>query len=321
MHFVLKKAPFMKYILLSSFLSISILGACGIQTDVKQQTASHIARPAFMVERTIATDSFNLEAWERMHKRHDVATIYIGGDTDSQLGNKTTQTGFSLFKTDATRRNPVGLHLASRDKADNLAYLYRPCQNIKFPEDKGCEADDWHINRYAPAVVQSYQSALDDIAARYDISGFHLVGYDGGANIAGILAGTRKDILTLRTVAGDLNPRFIDNNALGPVGTSAVLAVDYARALSQIPQHHFIGAADQIITPGTYHSYRQAVGLSDCMHYSVIQDADHTNGWVEKWGQLSMIIPQCAVIHAPETPLPDLLDFPGNYHKGKGFKK
>lgn len=306
----------MKYIILSSFLSLFILGACGLQTDMKQQTANHIAHPAFMAERSIAGD-FDIKAWERMHQRNDVATIYIGGDKDGAVRAETHK----LWGADATRTNPVGLHLASRDNATNLAYLSRPCQNIKFPEKNGCDPKYWQEDRYAPEIMEAYNTALNDISARYDITNFHLVGYDGGANIAAVMAATRNDVLTLRTVAGDLNPKFVDNTISAPVAANAVLATNYGHALSKVPQHHFVGAADEIITPGTYHSYRQAIGLSDCIRYSLIQDADHTNGWVEKWPQLRSVEPQCATLHEPNTPLPDLADFPGNYHKGKGFKK
>ena len=300
----------MKYIILSSFLSLFILSACGTETDLDQQTANQIARPAFMVERTIQAGEFHIEGWERMHQHHAPATIYIEGDTASVASSALTK--------DATPSNPVGLHLASRDLSKNLAYLSRPCQYIKQPEKKGCDPKYWGADRFAPEVIDAYQAALDDIGARWDVTNFHLVGFNGGANIAAVLAATRNDVLSLRTVAGDLNPRFVDNVGNMPVSSNAILAVDYGSKLAGIPQHHFIGGADDIVTPGTYHSYRQAVGLSDCIHYSLIQDADHTNGWVEKWPDLRAVEPQCAVVHdTSNAPLPPLADFPGNYKKSK----
>jgi len=318
----------MKYIILSSLLSFFILTACGLQTDLKQQAAKHIARPAFMVERSIPTGSFGLNAWERMHQRHAPATIYIEGDSDgihiqpAQVQNPRFEPNVrGFFGEDATRMNPVGLHLASRDLSENLAYIARPCQSVKFPEKNGCAPRYWKEDRFAPEILEAYDAALNDIAARYDITKFHIVGFGGGANIAAVLAARRNDILTLRTIAGDLNPRFVDKVNNIPVSADAVLAVNYGSTLSKVPQHHFIGAADDIVTPGTYHSYRQAIGLSDCIHYSLIQDADHTNGWVEKWPQLLSVVPQCAKIHDLDGDLPALKDFPGNYHKGKSFSK
>ncbi len=311
----------MKYIILSGFLSILTLSACGIDTDLRQQTANQIARPAFMVERTIEAGQFNIEGWERMHQRHAPATIYIEGDTTHAVVKEESKLR-GLFGSNATPANPVGLHLASRDLSKNLAYLSRPCQYIKFPEEKGCDIKYWGADRFAPEVIEAYQTALNDIAARWNITGFHLVGFDGGANITAVLAATRDDVSSLRTVSGDLNPRFVDNvDNNTPVSSNAVLAVDYGSQLATIPQHHFIGAADDIVTPGTYHSYRQALGLSDCIHYSLIQDADHTRGWVEKWPALRAVEPQCAIIHDNDSPLPPLADFPGNFHKSVRIKK
>ena len=305
---------------LLSVASILALTACGTVTDVRQQNANHIARPAFMVDRTVPAGQFGLKAWERMHQRGAPATIYIEGDSLSdieidQLDKK------GLLGLQSTPKNPVGLSLASRDKAVNLAYLARPCQYLKNPTAKGCSAKYWKENRFGPEVMEAYDTALNDIKARYDITEFHIVGYNGGANIAAVMAATRSDIKTLRTVAGDLNPKFNDAHNPAPVAPTAVLAIDYAAELSQIPQHHFIGAADEVVTPGIYHSYRQALGLSDCISYSLVQDADHVYGWTEKWPSLLNVVPKCAVVHELDGDLPLLKDFPGNFHKGKGFKK
>ena len=56
------------------------LAACSVDTDLNTTTANQIARPAFMVERSIDAGSFSMQAWERMHERGQAATIYIEGD-------------------------------------------------------------------------------------------------------------------------------------------------------------------------------------------------------------------------------------------------
>jgi len=300
-----------------SLLCLIPLTACGLDTDVDIQTANQIARPAFMVERTIDADTFGLNAWERMHQRGAPATIYIEGD--GSIIDAADGTIDLSIKPNATPSNPVGLHLASRDLSKNLGYLSRPCQFVKLPEDKGCDSAYWNDKKYTPEVLMAYETALNDMAARYDLTGFHLVGYGGGANIAAVLAATRGDILSLRTVAGDVSPKFTNNyRATAPLATNSVYATDFGTKLALIPQHHFIGAADKQIPPGTYHSYRQAVGLSDCINYSVIQDADHTRGWVQIWPQLLKLTPECAVVHDNLPPLPPAGDFPGDYYKGLG---
>ena len=65
--------------------------------------------------------------------------------------------------------------MASRDKSKNLGYLARPCQYVKNPTEKGCDAAYWQDKRYTPEVMMSYQAALNDIAARYDLTAFTLL--------------------------------------------------------------------------------------------------------------------------------------------------
>jgi hypothetical protein len=302
----------MKNYILLSLLSLFVLTACGVETDLKQQAASKIARPAFMVERQIQAGQFNLVAWERMHQRHQEATIYIEGDSINQINTNPNLVSNNFLRINSTPDVPLGLYLASRDQSENLAYLARPCQFIKIPEEKGCPQSYWQENRFTPEIINAYQRALDDIKARYDITAFHIVGYDGGGNIAAVLAAKRSDIITLRTVAGNLNPDFTtDKTNHTTLASNSVMAIDHATALARVPQHHFIGAADQIITPGVYHSYRQMVGLSDCISYSLIQDADHTNGWVERWPSLLDIMPSCKGEIIDEDPIvPVFSDLP-----------
>lgn len=72
-----------------------------------------------------------------------------------------------------------------------------------------------------------------------------------------------------------------------------------------MPQHHFIGGADSLITPGVYHSFRQEMGPSSCVRYSLVQDADHTRGWVEKWPELLKLEPFCTGVKTQkEEPAP-----------------
>jgi hypothetical protein len=306
--------------ILLTLLSVMSLSACGMETDLKQQSASRIARPAFMIERNIQAGMFSLQAWERMHKRNTTATIYIEGDSINQVDTKAGLISSNLPGINSTPAMPLGLYLASRDKSSNLAYLARPCQYIKMPEEKGCASAYWQEKRFTPEVMSSYEKALDDIKARYDVTGFHIVGYDGGANIAAVLAAKRTDILSLRTVAGNLNPDFAtDHSNHKTLASNSVLAIDYATMLTNVPQHHFIGAADGVITPGIYHSYRQMLGLSECVSYSLVQDADHSRGWVEKWPELLSVQPQCAVVHNDDLPAlnPAPIDFPSSdYRKG-----
>jgi hypothetical protein len=269
-------------ILLAGFSALS-LNSCAPRDEMRNQVASRIASPAWMVKREVQTGNFALMAFERMHEREAPATLYIEGDgkaDESQIR--------PLFN--ATPVNPVGLHLASKDKAINVAYLARPCQFTHESKGgdaaKACSTQFWNAGApYSEQVLAGYQQALDGIKKRYGITKFHLVGYDGGATIAAALAAQRKDVLSLRTVAGEF-----DENTLSP----------HIGALRFVPQHHYIGGADTVNPPAGLHAYLQALGENECTQYTLIQEAAHEKGWVDKWPELLKAnMPACTLPPAP----------------------
>lgn len=273
-------------LLLIAGFSALTLSSCGAPREaLREDVAMRIASPAWMARRDIHTNAFDLLAFERMHSRNEVATVYIEGDGKAHVSRTP-----ALFSP--TPVNPVALHLASKDKAENLAYLGRPCQYTdKFSkpgasENATCGDAFWTGNEYTPEVIAGYQDALNIMKKRYGLTGFNLVGYDGGATIAAKLAAGRKDVLSLRTVA----PRF-DMKALSG---------DF-ETLRYVPQHHFIGAADAVTPPSVLHGYLQAVGESECVAYTLIQEAEHEKGWVDKWPELlGAQPPLCALPTPPE---------------------
>lgn len=244
----------------AALLSLILLAGCAHVADELDSTAaSRIARPAFMVERTMTTSTYALNVWERMHTRGAPANIYIG-------------------EGGSTPSHALGLHLASRDQADNLGWIAQPCQFHSPSTNADCKID-------APVsadAVAAFSETLDDIKARYDITGFNLIGYDSGGAIAAHLAAGRSDVLSLRTIAGTLDT-----------------AHDIAPALRATPQFHFIAAGDQIVPPAIYHGFRQTQGESSCVRYAMIQDADHRKGWVEVWPKLLKLTPSCTEAAAP----------------------
>lgn len=268
--------------------------AChGLTNEYKEITAERIARPAFMVERRLEIGGMDFQLWERSHKRYAPANLYIEGDGNG--GN----TG------DPTPGNPVSLHLASRDNADNLIYISRPCQFRESPDKKVCSEKFWGTRRFSPEVLAAYNEALDEIKQRWNITEFNLIGYDGGANIAATIAATRDDIASFRSVAGNLNPDMVLDAKKHPIDADSLRANRIASQLAGLPQHHFVGIGDEETPASVYHSYRQAVGDSECIRYTVVQDADHTRGWVEKWPELLKSPIDCPPVHVP-APLPPL---------------
>lgn len=88
------------------------------------------------------------------------------------------------------------------------------------------------ILEHAPLypVFTAYNEALDEIKKRYDITEFNLIGHDGGANIAAVLASTRKDVVSLRTVAGNLHPDMVYARNAQKADPDNIRAIDIARS-------------------------------------------------------------------------------------------
>ena len=195
--------------------------------------------------------------------------------------------------------------------ADRIA---RPCQYSGWKKEGSCPDLYWTNGRFSPEVIAAYHDTLNNIKAMYKITGFNLVGYSGGAAIAAILAGERDDVLSLRTVAGNLDHEaWTQYHKISPLDQS-INPVTYAAKDAHIPQHHFIGGRDTIVPPSLVQNWRQASGPTDCVHYTLIPENDHEKGWVEKWPELLKADLSCTPPAQPE-PAPVPQEF---YDAGKG---
>ncbi len=283
------------YLLCSALLASALVPAACSISENREVTAERIARPAFMVERKLNTGAADFQLWERMHQRYAPANIYIEGDGHADAGTN--------YFSNPSPDNPVALHLASRDNAENLGYIARPCQ-FKDPQNADeCAQAMWSNRRFSPEVIDSFNKALDDMKRRWNITEFNLIGYDGGANIVAALAASRDDVASIRTVAGTLTPSISYDAKKDPLDADNITAYGIAPQLAQTPQHHFIGAGDEVAPAAGYHSFRQQMGDSKCVRYTFVQDADHTRGWVEKWPELLKATVECEPEYVP-VPLP-----------------
>ncbi len=277
-----------------ALVGISLLAAaCSTGNPFRKEISRRLAIPSQMIERQIAAGPFSLTAYERMHKRHAVGTVYIEGDgslhdvSDVFMGD-----GFSWRQNDPA--NPVGLHIATRDQSDNLAYLARPCQFSGMADPEAdCDPKYFTTEAYSGQVLAAYGEALDNIKRRYDITALHLVGYNGGGTIAAILAATRKDVLSLRTVAANLDHEAYTRHNGMPPYLDSLNAISFAQRLARMPQVHFIGGQDEKVPPFILQSFLQALGPSNCVQYEFVQEATHSEGWVDKWPTLLAIAPAC----------------------------
>lgn len=286
MKFGFKKTQGLTALLMGS-VALGTLAGCTAAPAMRAETAKRIASPAFMVERKIPAGPFLLTAYERAHQRGEPANLYIEGDGLNWL----SRTQISL---DPTPTNPVALHLAAKDKSRNVFYLARPCQYSKLTEaGKPCDSKYWTSHRYAPEVIDAFDAAIDDIKAQYDITAFNLVGFSGGGAIAAILAARRDDVQSLRTVAGNLDHEAHSSHHDVSYLSGSLNPPDFAPMLGSIPQRHFVGGEDEVVPPLIAHSYTQALDSSACYEITMIQEAEHIDGWVQHWPDLLQMPVKC----------------------------
>ncbi|MGH1457070.1 MAG: alpha/beta fold hydrolase [Alphaproteobacteria bacterium] len=274
---------------ITGFLSLVALGGCIATTFpyMRAETAQRIAAPAWMIKRDISAQPFALRAYERIHDRGGVANIYIEGDGAEY-------TSPEEWEGNPTPKNPIALHLASKDNAQNVIYIARPCQYTEMlSSTETCDKKYWKDSRYSSEVIGAYTNALDEIATRYDIGAFHLIGYSGGAAIATLLSAERGDILSLRTVSGILDPAAQRNLLNLSELTNSLNPTDEALNLTKIPQYHFIGGQDAIVPPAVTHSYLQSIPPTNCVQTMVVQEAGYEDGWVNKWPELLSLPVKC----------------------------
>ena len=259
---------------------MAVTACSALLPAVRDEIANRIAGPSFMQVRHITAKPFVLTVFERVWKRGMPATVYIEGDGMAYFSRNTPS-------LDPTPVNPIALHLASRDNGPNVIYLARPCQYTKMADpNTPCPNAYWTSGRFSSDVIDSMSTALDDIKIRYRIEQFNLVGFSGGAAVAVLLAASRNDIVSIRTVAGNLDPKTL--NTLHGVSqlTQSLDPRDAAAKIAHIPQHHFIGDWDEIVTPPVFDAYRAAAGRTSCIRSSIVHEATHETGWVNQWPEL-----------------------------------
>lgn len=272
------------------FLALIALAGCGASSSLesRHKTALDIARPALMQERIISAGLFNLTVWERLGKPDAPADVYIEGDGLAWLNTRTKS-------MNPTPPDPLALRLAAQDTADNVIYMARPCQYTGWTGEGACPDLYWTNGRSAPEVIRAYQQALDTIKTTGRVTGFHLIGYSGGAAVAALTAAERTDILSLRTVAGNTDyATFSALHRVSPLDAS-LDPLGVAATINRIPQMHFIGAEDNVVPVAIFDSWETRSGATKCLQSAIVAGAAHEKGWSAQWRSLLAMPPGCAL--------------------------
>ncbi len=255
------------------------LFAGGCSFTPRAEIAARLAESGGLRRVEIAAGPFILTAFARVTQKGRPATVYIEGDGHAWLGRHTPS-------LDPTPDDPVGLKLAARDGGPNVIYLARPCQYSRMAAPVACPVKYWTAARFSPVVIKTMNDELDILKQHYGFGKINLAGYSGGGAVSVLLAARRHDVATLRTVAGDIDSAVMGQmHGLSPL-TGSLAPEDAERAIAHIPQIHFIGGKDTVITPAIYQGYKEMSGQGACVARHIVADATHNGGWARVWPAL-----------------------------------
>ncbi|WP_419834710.1 alpha/beta fold hydrolase [Endozoicomonas atrinae] len=201
--------------------------------------------------------------------------IYIEGDGRAWLRSNRPS-------MDPTPVNRLVHHLMLKDKSPDLAYIAQPCQYVM---NEQCSRDVWTFKRYSPKVLEAVNTAVTSLKMSGQYERLELVGYSGGGALALLIAAQRNDVTSIRTVAGNLSPEFLNRYHGVSEMPSALDPAAFSAQLSSIAQVHYFGTRDSIVPRQVSQHYHKAFEDTACINIEEV-DAGHQSGWIEKWAFL-----------------------------------
>lgn len=225
--------------------------------------AHTLSVPAEFVYAEIKTSAFTLASWQKITDKNAPYKIYIEGD------------GHAFNSHGRPTNNPIPKgtlvrELAFGDNSPNVVYLARPCQYVKSDI---CAQRHWTTARFAPEVINSEYEAVKQIAGGNDVI---LIGFSGGAQVAGLMATLKPDIKVKKVIAiaGNLNHlAWTEYHRLPPLNESLNLA-NYRAQFANIPQIHYTGTNDKIMPPELIYNF-----AADENKIVIVKGATHNSGW------------------------------------------
>ena len=242
----------------------------------KHDKAQGLAEAASLSKSTSAFNSFILTAYSRIADPKQAINVYIEGDGLAWLSRR-------HLSRDPTPKVAMGLALATLDKASNVIYLARPCQFNDFSRTP-CDSEYWAKLRFSEKVVDAMNQSLSAFVAKHQQQ-VNLIGYSGGAAVAVLLASRRDDVLSLRTVAGNLDHAYVNQMHNVDLMPESLNPIDVADKISGLPQIHFVGVNDETIIPEVAQRFVGQQKNKNCAAVVKV-DAGHELGWVKMWPKL-----------------------------------
>lgn len=240
-------------------LSLLIISACTslrVPNDFKYQE--------------VQTRTFKIATWQKIKNPQQPYRIYIEGD-----GYAFNAAGRP--SSNPTPRSDLVREMAFGDYHDNVIYIARPCQ---FVQNEICSKRHWTTARFAPEVINATAEVIENIAGDNEVT---IIGYSGGAQVAGLVAANKPKIKTkkLITIAGNLDHlAWTQYHKLPPLNESMNLEA-YRDEYLKIPQVHFVGEKDDVIPVFLTHDFVQ-----NKHEIIIIPNNTHNRGWKEIYPQV-----------------------------------
>jgi pimeloyl-ACP methyl ester carboxylesterase len=175
------------------------------------------------------------------------------------------------------------LDLAIQDPAPRVLYLARIGQ---FMPAYATPANQvyWSSGRLAPQAIEAATEAIDQAKLKAGAKYVHLVGFSGGGGLAILLAESRKDVLTVVTVAGLLDTDWwVKTRNYYPL-LQSLNPAERAVEINKLPQIHFYGTKDNIIPPEMSMNYAARAPFMNLQRVPI--PTSHGRGWKERWKTL-----------------------------------
>ncbi len=210
-------------------------------------------------------------SWHQINQVGKPIRIYIEGD-----GNAFDAHG---YPTDNPTPNSDFLRqIAARDPNPNVAYLGRPCQYMLAGD---CSVKDWTTGRFSPQIVSSMNQAINALMKKAQTNKAVLIGYSGGAQIAGLIAIQNPRISEVITIAGVLDvDEWASYHHDTPLSDSLNL-YDYKKSFDKIKQRHYVGGKDTVVPPQLTQKF-----VSNPSTVIIVPKATHNKGYESIYNEL-----------------------------------
>jgi hypothetical protein len=237
------------------------------------EKSDHLAVEAGFTKTTLTGTQFQHVIYQHHLDNYQLEElhIYIEGDGTPWISGQHAA-------VDPTPGHPLALELMREDPAPAL-YLGRPCY-FGLSSSTHCSMEYWTSKRYAPEVVASMLSIIQQYQEAYQVQTIVLIGYSGGGALATLLSRELQGKQYVITLAANLDTDlWTQLHGYLPL-TGSLNPVNYRSETAHIPQLHLAGLQDETVPAAVTRSYAVTLDPKFFRYYPAY---NHTCCWLELW--------------------------------------